>query len=98
LLTGQPAATLDVAVTLGEAQRLPARLLAVRVPQEVAATRRRRLRDAARKKGRQVSATRLALASWTLLVTNVPGDRWTLREALVLAHVRWQIELLFKLF
>jgi Transposase DDE domain len=98
LLRAQPAATLDMAVTLGETQRLPARLLAVRVPQEVAASRRRRLREAARKKGRQASTTRLALAAWTLLVTNMPGDRFTLREALVLARVRWQIELLFKLW
>jgi hypothetical protein len=98
LLTAQPTATLDVAVMLGEAQRLPARRLAVRVPQEVAATRRQRLHEAARKKGRQVSATRLALAAWTLLVTNVPCDRLTLREALVLARVRWQIDLLFKLW
>jgi hypothetical protein len=98
LLTAQPAATLDMAVTLGEAQHLPARLLAVRVPQEVAATRRQRLRAAARKKGRQVSAVRLALAAWTLLVTTVPPEQLTLPEALVLARVRWQIELLFKLW
>jgi hypothetical protein len=98
LLTAQPAVPLDMAVALGETQHLPARLLAVRVPQEVAANRRRRLREAARKKGRQASTTRLALAAWTLLVTNVPGDRLTLREALVLARVRWQIELLFKLW
>jgi hypothetical protein len=38
-LTAQPAATLDMVVTRGETQHLPARLLAVRVPQEVAATR-----------------------------------------------------------
>jgi Transposase DDE domain len=98
LLTAQPAATLDMAVMLGETQPLPARLLAVRVPQDVATARRRRWRAAARKKGRQASATRLALAAWTLLVTNVPGDRLTLREVLVLARVRWQIELLFKLW
>jgi Transposase DDE domain len=98
LLTAQPAVPLDMAVALGETQHLPARLLAVRVPQEVAANRRRRLREAARKKGRQASTTRLALAAWTLLVTNVPRDRLTLREALVLARVRWQIELLFKLW
>lgn len=85
-------------VTLGLDQRVPARLLAVRVPQDVAAVRRRRLREAARKKGRQVSAVRLALAAWTVLVTNVPADRLTLCEALVLARVRWQIELLFKLW
>src|SRR5262249_61845019 len=85
-------------VTLGIAQRVPARLLATRVPQDVAAARRRRLRAAAQKKGRQVSAVRLALAAWTVLVTNVPAARLTLGEALVLARVRWQIELLFKLW
>jgi hypothetical protein len=37
-------------------------------------------------------------AAWTLLVTNMPGDCLTLREALVLVRVRWQIELLFKLW
>src|SRR5262249_60273548 len=79
-------------------QRLTARLLAVRVPQDVAETRRRRLRAAARDKGRQVSATRLALAAWTIFVTNVPVERLTLWEGLVLGRMRWQIELLFKLW
>jgi hypothetical protein len=98
LLESQPTDTVELAVTLGERQRLAARLLAVRVPQDVAETRRRRLRKAARDKGRQVSATRLALAAWTMFVTNVPTERLTLREALVLGRVRWQIELLFKLW
>jgi len=98
LLATQLTDTFELAVALGERQRLTARLLAVRVPQDVADTRRRRLRQAARDKGRQVSATRLALAAWTLFVTNVPPERLTLREALVLGRMRWQIELLFKLW
>jgi Transposase DDE domain len=98
LLETQPTDTIELAVTLGESQRLAARLLAARVPQDVADARRRRLRKAARDKGRQVSATRLALAAWTLFVTNVPPERLTLREALVLGRMRWQIELLFKLW
>jgi hypothetical protein len=98
LLETQSTDTIELAVTLGESQRLAARLLAVRVPQDVADARRRRLRKAARDKGRQVSATRLALAAWTLFVTNVPPERLTLREALVLGRMRWQIELLFKLW
>ena len=65
-MEAQPTDTIELAVTLGEHQRLAARLLAVRVPQDVADSRRRRLRQAARDKGRQVSATRLALAAWTL--------------------------------
>jgi hypothetical protein len=96
LLTAQPAATLNTAVTRGESPHLPARLLAVCVPQEVAATRRRRLRAAACQKGRQVSTTRLALVAWTLLGTNVPGDGLTRLEALVVARVRWHIERLFQ--
>ena len=94
LLEAQPTDTIELAVTLGEHQRLAARLLAVRVPQDVADTRRRRLRQAARDKGRQVSATRLALAAWTIFVTNVPPERLTLREALVLGRMRWPIEML----
>ena len=69
LLETQAMDIVERAVALGERQRLAARLLAVRVPQDVAETRRRRLRAAARDKGRQVSATRLALAAWTLFVT-----------------------------
>ena len=41
---------------------------------------------------------RLALADWTILVTNVPPELLSLEEALVLARARWQIELLFKLW
>jgi hypothetical protein len=98
LLEAQPTETVDLVVGLGETQRLPARLLAVRVPPAVAEERRRRLRATARKKGRTVSARRLALAAWTMLVTNVPVERLTVHEALVLGRARWQIELLFKLW
>ena len=52
LLAMATGATLDLAVRLGVRQRLPARLLAARVPQEVADQRRRRVRAAARDKGR----------------------------------------------
>lgn len=89
---------LDVAVRLGARARLPARLLAVKVPPEVAAERRRRIKEQARSKGQKISHDRLALADWTLLVTNLPYPRLTLDEALLLARLRWQIELLFKLW
>ena len=86
------------AVQLGVEDHLPARLLAVRVPPEVAAQRRRRLRAQARKHGRQPSAATLALAEWTILVTNAPADLLATQEALVLLRARWQVELLFKLW
>jgi hypothetical protein len=88
----------DQAILLGCEQRLPCRLLAVRVSQEVADRRRAQLHKQARHKGQAVSQARLALADWTILVTNVPKELLTVREALVLARCRWQIELLFKLW
>jgi hypothetical protein len=89
---------LDVPVELGARARVPARLLAARVPPAVAERRRQKLRAAAQREGRQPPAGALALADWTVLVTNVPAELLTVDEALVLARVRWQIELLFKLW
>ena len=87
-----------MAVELGAAARRPARLLAARVPQAVADERRRKLRAAAKREGKPPPAAALALAGWTLLVTNVPAARLSVAEALVLARARWQIELLCKLW
>ena len=85
-------------VWVGKGQRLHARLLIQRVPQEVAEQRRRRLRKAARDKGSTPSAAAPALAEWTIVLTNIPAEMLTLSEALVVMKVRWQIELLFKLW
>jgi len=97
-LTQQTTPMIDQVVQIGAREHLEVRLLAMRVPQEVADQRRRRLREEARRRGQTVSAATLALASWTLLITNVPADRLSLNEATVLYRVRWQIELLFKLW
>lgn len=93
-----PTTTVDVPVTLGVRERLAARLLALRVPPEVGEARRRKLRAEARRRGQTVSQEHLARADWTILVTDVPLDLLSAREALVLARARWQIELLFKLW
>jgi hypothetical protein len=97
-LKAQGEVLLDRRVLVGAQQRLGCRLLAVRVPQEVADQRRRRLREYARKKQVSPKAETLALADWTLLITNVPEEQLSLPEALILQRVRWQVELLFKLW
>ncbi len=90
--------TLDRPILLGIHERLPCRLLAERVSKTVADERRQRLRDEARRRGQTVSARGLALADWTIRVTNVPPQRLTVAEAMVVGRVRWQIELVFKLW
>lgn len=88
----------EMGVLLGQQTRLPVRLLMVRVPQDVADERRKRIRQAAWAQGRQPSEEVLYLAGWTLVVTNVPRTRLSLPEALVLLRLRWQIERLFRLW
>ncbi len=89
---------LDCSILLGQNRRVPCRLLAHRVPQEVADQRRRKLHEYAVRKQAHLTQETLALAQWTLMITNVPQELLSLKEALILYKVRWQIELLFKLW
>ncbi len=94
----QGGAEVELRVQLGEAERVGCRLLAVKVSEAVANQRRRRLKAEAKRRGQRVSQQRLRRADWTMLVTNCPPELLSLKEAMVLRRVRWQIELLFKLW
>lgn len=98
LLARQRADRVDLAVTLGATARVPCRLLAMRVDPATAERRRRRWRKEAKREGRTVRAVRLALAEWDAWLTTVPPERLTLDEAATLIGLRWQIELVFKLW
>lgn len=111
----------DVDVVVGKRDRLPVRLIAVRVSPEEAQRRRQRGKSRithppkgcqapvpgkrkskeyrqGKRKGKKVSAARLRLADWTIVLSNVPRTLLTVQEALVLLRCRWQIELLWKLW
>jgi hypothetical protein len=88
----------DLPVLVGKVERLACRLLAVRVPQEVAARRRQKARQKAQKHGRVPSREYLRWQDWTIFVTDCGPDRLTWKAVVVLYRVRWQIELLFKLW
>lgn len=92
---GQQGPVVDQEVYL-TGQRMRCRLIAWRLPAEVAERRRRRLREQARRKGTTPSERRLARCDWAILVTNLPTAELSLEEARVLYRARWQIELLFK--
>lgn len=98
LLVNRAESALDLDVRLGAATPVPARLLAVRVPTQVAQQRRRTLRRQARKQGQAVSRARLAITDWTVLTTTAPRALLSLEEGIILARIRWQIELVFKLW
>lgn len=88
----------DLELQVGSTDPLPCRLIAVRVPDRVAERRRATERAAAQREGRAVRTAVLALAGWTVLLTSLPCCALSVREALVLARLRWQVELVFKLW
>lgn len=78
--------------------RLRVRLIAQRLPEPVAAQRRRKAIAKMRKKGRTSSAAHLALLDWNIFITNVPASRLTACQVMAFYRLRWQIELIFKLW
>jgi hypothetical protein len=96
LVVGQ---ALDREVLVGKEAKLPARLILVRVPEEVVEKRQARIRAEAKRRGRdQANAQSLLRARWTVLITNVPRSMLSVSEVLVLQRARWQIERLFRLW
>lgn len=89
---------IDLPILLGAAERLPCRLIVLRVPQEVADRRRQKAYEKAQKHGRTPSQESLDWCDWTIYVTNCPAALLSWKEVVVLYRVRWQIELLFKLW
>lgn len=87
----------QLTIRLG-AQHLPCRLIALPVPPEHMAKRHQRLKDIARRTQTPTSDRTLALAHWTLYVTNMPEALLSIEEAAILGSTRWQIECLFDLW
>jgi hypothetical protein len=86
----------DVCVFHKEKMKL--RVLAVRVPAEVALARREEARQDAKKRGRDLSEKKLELCDWNILVTNAPAGLISAHEGWEIRRVRWQIEVVFKVF
>jgi hypothetical protein len=91
--------SVQMEVLVGKTAQLPARLIMVRVPEEVIEQRQERIREDAKRRGKaQANPEVLQRAKWTTLITNVPADQLTVSEVIVLQRARWQIERLFRLW
>jgi hypothetical protein len=89
---------LDQEVNLTQ-KRYPVRLIATRLPPDAVQARQDRLRqECQRRYGREPSADQLCLGEWCVLVTSVPQATCSAPQLLTLYRLRWQIELLFKLW
>jgi hypothetical protein len=76
--------------------RFALRLVVAALPPAAAERARRRVREAAWKKGRTPSQDNLFAAGFILVLTNLPVAAWSAAQVLDLYRFRWQVELLFK--
>jgi hypothetical protein len=104
-LTGQPfdlaahlrtSPVLDLPLLLGP-ERVPVRLVALPVPEEVANLRRHRARTSAKRRHRSPPGREhLLLMGWNLFLTNVPPSIWPPKTLAAVCRLRWRIEIIFK--
>jgi Transposase DDE domain len=88
----------EISVLMGAGQqtRVSCRLICLRVSEEVAQKRRRKLNKDARRKCKTVSERNLFFADWIVMITNIPQHLLPSEMVRPLYSLRWQIELLFK--
>ena len=86
---------MDWQALLGAEKRLPARVVAQRVPQRVY---RQRLEKALNDRHKKANHSKeyLQLLAWTILITNVPKEVWRCSQAFKAYQFRWRIEIIFK--
>jgi hypothetical protein len=98
LLRSETRDRFELALRLGKTHMLPCRVGFFRAPDEIANRRRQTAYKQAAKKGRTPSKFSLELMGWTILLTNVPDSMLSLDQMAMLYAVRWQVELIFKLW
>jgi hypothetical protein len=76
-------------------QKLPLRLVALPVPEEVANQRRQRAKTC-RDRRWAPSSQRLDLLGWNIFLTNVGRNLWPAKVLAQVYRLRWRVEMIFK--
>jgi hypothetical protein len=85
---------IDLNVLAGKDCKIPLRLIAVEVSQEIADRRRRKAREQCR--GHNPSKDVLFLMGWTIFITSLTGSDLIVDDFIELYGLRWKIETIFK--
>lgn len=89
---------LEQEVLLGKETRVKVRIIFKKLTEEQAMARRRKANRLARSHGYTSSQRNQKLLNWSIFITNVPKSKINAEQILVVYRIRWQIELLFKLY
>lgn len=85
----------DIQVHIGKKEKLPVRLVAIRVPQAVEQERKRKALKNRNQKASHSEAY-IDLLAFTIFITNVPPTVWKPMQLLKVYAYRWRIEIIFK--
>lgn len=88
----------DKPIHLGKTHQIPCRLIGVRVPPDELERRQKRLGRWESRKQKKASDKKWGLLSWSFYITNTQVEQLSAEAVTVMIRVRWQIELLFKLW
>lgn len=93
--TGQPR-DWPVFVPLPDGRRIATRIVILRLPAPLAERARKRARNAATRKQRQIQPNTLKAAAYVMVLTTLPAGQLSAEAVLELYRYRWQVELAFK--
>jgi hypothetical protein len=96
ILQGGEGTLIERAIFIGAKERVPARLVAVRMPASIVNARRRRAKKKAKKKGYTPSKAHLNLLAWHLFISTVPATIGKTAPVVKVYPRRGHIELSFK--
>ncbi len=89
---------LEMKVLIGAKEKIPVRLIAELMPEAVYEERMRKVRRIHQKKGYKPSKEYECMARFNLFITNVPEVVLPAEVVPVLYRIRWQVELIFKIW
>nr|WP_265036447.1 IS4 family transposase [Wolbachia endosymbiont (group A) of Anomoia purmunda] len=89
---------LEMEVLLGKEVKIKVRIICQKLTEEQSIIRRRRANKLAKSHGYTSSQKNQKLLDWSIFITNVPESKISAEQVLTVYRVRWQIELLFKLY
>ena len=91
-----PRPVIEKAIVLGAYERIPTRLIAVRMPEAIVNARGRQAHKAAKKAGYTPSHAPLTLRAWKLFITNVPATVGAAKTVATAYTLRGQVALVFR--
>jgi hypothetical protein len=92
----KPGEIIDRLVYLGKVNKVPVRMVLERVPDEVAAQKRRKLKTDKQNKRKAISKGRLAFCDVNAYITNAQEKLLQIHLIRSIYSLRWQIEIIFK--